>query len=445
MAGAFRLTVPSATDRPATDREGTDREGVDAAADAVVRELFFTTAGRSDPYSHYAWLRAHAPTHPVGFADAWVVSRYDTAQSVLRDPRLGKAPANFNDLLAEPGAEVRPMPAIMREGALVFMNPPEHTRLRSLVGKAFTPRRVEQLRAVTTARAEGLLDDLLRAAPASAGTVEIDVMDTFAFEVPVQVISDLVGVPPDDRAAFRQWVRAGAVGLEPGAADHEWDDAQRAAKDLAVYFHGLIRARRKNPADDLLSDLIAARDGADRLSKTELIVTTILLFGAGFETTMNLIGNAMLTLARNPDELERLARDPDLVGTAVDEVLRYESTAQIAGRLALEEVEIDGHHIPAGAWVIALLGSANRDPDAFPDPDRFDVGRQPNFHLSFSAGAHHCIGAALARMELGVVLDLLARRFSGIELVDPNPQWRPGLVVRGPERLPTRCTLRTPA
>ncbi len=433
MSGAPPLTGAT------TDRDASD-------ADAVVHKLFFTPAGRSDPYPHYTWLRAHAPTHQVGFADAWVVSRYDTAQSVLRDPRLGKGPANFNDLLAAPGAEVRPMPAIMREGALVFMNPPEHTRLRALVGKAFTPRRVEQLRAVTTSRAEGLLDELVRSTPAPAvdGTVEIDVMDRFAFELPVQVISDLVGVPPDDRAAFRQWVRAGAVGLEPGAADHEWDAARQAAKDLAVYFHGLIRSRRKAPADDLLSDLIAARDGTDRLSKTELIVTTILLFGAGFETTMNLIGNAMLTLARNPLELARVAQNPGLVNPAVDEVLRYESTAQIAGRLALEPLEIDGQRVPAGAWVIALLGSANRDPEAFPDPDRFDVGRQPNFHLSFSAGAHHCIGASLARMELGVVIELLARRFSSIELVDPEPQWRPGLVVRGPERLPTRCTLRAP-
>ncbi len=409
--------------------------GAPTDPDAVVEHLLFTDEGRAAPYPDYAWLRAHAPVHRIGFADAWIVSRYATANAVLRDLRFGKGPANFNDLVAPPGSPKRETPDIMRDGALVFMNPPEHTRLRSLVGKAFTPRRVDALRPITEARAAALLDEVTGGGP---GPVELDVMERFAFELPVQVISDLVGVPLDDRDEFRRLVRVGAVGLEPGADDEAWREAETAARSLAVYFHDLIRSRRRAPADDLLSALIAARDGEDRLSKTELIVTTILLFGAGFETTMNLIGNAVLAFAAHPDEWARLRADRDLLPTAVDEVLRYEGTAQLAGRLVLEPADIDGHPVEPGEWVIALLGSANRDPDAFPDADRFDIARRPNFHLSFSAGAHHCLGASLARMELGVVLSLLADRYPSIEVLDDPPTWRPGLVVRGPERLRAR-------
>src|SRR5690606_32556152 len=264
---------------------------------------------------------------------------------------------------------------------------------------------------------------------------EVDVMDALAFRLPVQVIGELVGVPPSDRDQFRTSVRDAAAALEAGVTEEQLDAAEHAMAVMDDYFRHLIARRRKDLEHDLVSALIVARDGEDRLSEDELVATLMLLFAAGFETTTNLIGNGLLCLLRNPGELDRLRADPALVGSAVEEMLRYESPVQVDARTAFEAVEIDGHTVEEGDTVVTFLGAANRDPAEFDDPERFDVARDPNYPLSFAAGIHYCLGANLARLEGKVVFDRLVRRFADIRWLDTTPEWRGTLILRGVNHL----------
>ena len=380
----------------------------------------------ADPYPLLRELRETSPVHKTGFSDFWVLTCFEDCRAALRDQRLGSP---------EPGEEAPSLLASTRQRrpdrtrSLLFLNPPDHTRIRSLVSRAFTPRRVEHMRSAVRAMTEELLDPV-----AAAG--ECDLIDKLAFPLPANVISELVGVPVADRDWLRPLVSDLAATLEPNRRTGEAERAEAASIKVNQYLNDLIDSRRAEPADDLLSGLIAASDGEDRLTQPEVAVTVSLIYAAGFETTMNLIGNMVHTLMRHPDQLARLRADRSLVPSAVDEVLRFEPPVQIDGRFARADTEIGGHLIPQGHGVLTLLGAANRDPAAVDDPDRFDVGRPEVPMLSFGSGIHYCLGAALARLEGQVVLEALLDRFTTWAPLDDNPPWKDRLTLRGLASLP---------
>ena len=380
----------------------------------------------ADPYPLLRELRETSPVYKSGFSDFWILTRFEDCRAALRDPRLGSP---------EPGEEAPSLLASNRQRrpdgvrSLLFLNPPDHTRIRSLVSRAFTPRRVEHLRPVVRAMTDELLDPI-----AEAG--ECDLIDALAFPLPANVISELVGVPVADRDWLRPLVSDLAATLEPNRQPGETERAEAASAKVSEYLNDLIDRRRAEPADDLLSGLIAASDGQDRLTQPEVVATVSLIYAAGFETTMNLIGNIVHTLTRHPDQLARLRADRSLVPSAVDEVLRFEPPVQIDGRYVRADTEIGGHAIPQGHGVLTLLGAANRDPAAVQDPDRFDVGRADVPMLAFGSGIHYCLGAALARLEGQEVLEALLDRFATWTPLDHNPPWKHRLTLRGLSTLP---------
>ncbi len=408
---------------------------------ALVSALTVNGEARPDPYPYYRRLRQLAPVYRGDWG--LVLSRYDDCLRALRDHRLGKG---FEMAPSGPGAN----PAGRGEGAgdpregahrpvasMLHLDPPEHTRQRRLVSRAFTPQRVEALRPAVTSIVEELVDRLAEARQA-------DVMTELAFPLPVTVIGELLGVPPADRAGFQPLVRDAAATLEVVVDDQTMARAAQAEATMAAYFRDLMAERRAHPQDDLVTALAQARDRDDALTEAEVIATAILLFGAGFETTTNLIGNGLLALLRHPDQMARLGPDPGpgMLASAVEELLRWDSPVQLDGRVALEEVEVAGHLVPSGALVLTLIGGANRDPGRFAHPETLDVLRADNGPLSFGAGIHHCLGFALARLEGQVALGALVRRFAAMELMVDEPEWRPGLTLRGLARLPVQVTAR---
>ena len=399
-------------------------------ADEVLVSLFSDPAVRADPYPVYRRLRETAPVHRSAVLPLWVATRYDDCGTVLRDPRFGKSDEVqriFGSSAQNAGREV---PIISRY-SMLRMNPPDHTRMRSLVAREFTPRRVEELRPAVEAMVDEILDQL---ADAGGG----DVMDVLAFPLPVRVIGELLGVPVEDREQFRWIVRDAAGALEPMANAETIAAAEIASNTMNEYFRALIAERRKGRrSDDLIGGLIGVSDGGDRLSEDELVATIVLLFAAGFETATNLIGNGMISLLRNPDQMQMLRTNPSLGHGAVEEMLRYEGSVQLDARTALEDADVAGHHIDSGQVVLTLLGAANRDPDRYQDPDRFDITRTGIQHLSFAAGIHYCLGAPLARLEGEVVFERLLARFPTID-ADTTPVWRPSLTLRGLDTLQVR-------
>jgi cytochrome P450 len=354
---------------------------------------------------------------------------------VLRDQRFGKAtdddPAGRIEARFGPNVMTSEQADYLRKRrSMLFMNPPDHTRLRGLVSKGFTPRTVEALRPDIVS----LVDDLVAKIPDGK---EFDLIAALAFPLPVAVIGRMLGVPEADWPRFQQIMREVTVLLEPMIPPDELGKALSAQRVLDSYFAGLVAERRQRPQDDLLSRLIEVEEGTDRLSEIELISTAVLLFGAGFETTTNLIGNAMLSLLRNPAELARLRADrKGTLRSAVEELLRYESPVQLDGREAFTDIQIGGCEIARGDTVLTLLGAANRDPERFTDPDRLDFARDEGPPLSFGSGIHYCLGAALARVEGQVVLDRLLDTFESIELATDEPVWKDRITLRGLAELP---------
>jgi len=404
-----------------------------AAADALLLELVGTPEGRADPYPRYARLRAEAPVHQSMFG-FWALTRYDDCQQALRHPGVGKdfsGAANSLGLSEEEAAEQ----ARFRNDRtnMLTTDPPDHTRLRGLVTRAFTPWTVESLRP----RIVGLVDELL---DGFGDGEEVDVMDALAFPLPVTVIGEMLGVPREDRAGLRPLVRALTAVLELAVSADALREATKADITLDAYFADLVAERRAHPQDDLLSQLIQAEDEGDQLSEAELISTAVLLFAAGFETTTHLIGNGLRALLKNPDQLDRLRADRSLLRPAVEELLRYDSPVQIASRTAYEDLTIGGAHIDKGSVVLALLGAANRDPAKFTDPERLDLGRAEAAPISFGSGIHFCLGAALARLEGQIVFDRLLSRFRTMELVGGPPTVRDSLTLRGLVDLRVRFT-----
>ena len=310
---------------------------------------------------------------------------------------------------------------------MLDLDPPDHTRLRSLVSKAFTPRSVTALKP----RIEEIVEELLDGVD---GERQFDLIDSFAFPLPVIVIAEMLGVPAQDLEQFKEWSNDIVVSLEPVQTREQRERFRRSEQELHEYFEGIIEQRRQDPQDDLVSALLAAEEEGDRLSHGELLATLLLLLEAGNETTRNLIGNGMLALLRNPEELKRLKEQPELIDSAIDELLRYDSPVQLDGRTLVEDVEMGGKRMRAGQQVVAVVGAANRDPAAFTEPNRLDIGRQEKSHISFGRGIHYCLGASLAKLEGQIALASLLERFSSIRLA-AVPRQRKQVVLRGVEDL----------
>lgn len=414
-------------------------------ADNLVLRILLDPDHRRNPYPLYEELRNIAPVHQSAIG-ATFLTRHADCQQVLRDPRCGKPDADWEAEFPPPpgmfsarppmelGDDGEVVPALGR--SILTLNPPDHTRVRGLVSRAFTPKRVAGLEPAILRMLDDLLDPI-----AAAG--ESEIMSDLAFRLPVAVIGELVGVPESDRDQFRTLVRRASALVEPVAAPEVIADAQEAAGVMLEYFTDLIAERRQRPQDDLLSALIAARDGEDRLSEFELQSTAIIIFLAGFETTTNLIGNGLYALLTQPDGIGRLREDPTLDHTAVDEILRWDSPVQLDMRAAFEDVELPGGEVlEAGSRIITFLGAANHDPEVFADPGRMDLGRTDSPILSFAVGPHFCLGASLARAEGRLVLRGLLDRFSDIELLDDDPPRRTGFTLRGFDEMPVRVTSR---
>jgi cytochrome P450 len=405
-----------------------DKAGLVANAPAAPIFNPFDPVTRADPYPIYRRLREEDPIHrsPLGI---WILSRYGDIEPLLRDPRFSNDVRNASSL---PLATADNIEARLERRAkvMLFVDPPDHTRLRGLVNKAFTPRVVEQLRS----RVHEIVDDLLGRAEAKGS---MDLIADLSYPLPVIVIAEMLGVPPEDRDVFHGWSGDLARSLDPLLPAELIDTIERSADAFTEYFLKLIAERRARPGDDLLSALVAAEQAGDRLSEEELVSTCILILVAGHETTMNLIGNGMLALLRQPDQLSRLRADPSLVPNAVEELLRYDGTVQLTGRTAKADVDLEGRRVAAGEICILLLGSANRDPERFADPERVDVTRTDIKHLAFGAGAHYCLGAPLARVEAQIAFTEMFRRLPDtLRLAIDEPEWRENIVLRGLKSLP---------
>lgn len=384
-----------------------------------------------DPYPSYETLRNTDPVHITPFG-AFLASRHAEVSLVLRDKRFGKDFVERTTRRYGPKIMEEPVFASMRHWMLQ-QDPPDHTRLRGLVVKAFTARRVEDM----CPRIQAIVDETLdRIAPSG----HMDLIEDFAFRLPVTIICDMLGIPPEHREVFYTSSRNGGRLLDPvPLSPAEIAEANTGNLAARMYFQQLFELRRKSPGDDLTTQLVQAEEDGSKLSNEELTANIILLFGAGHETTVNLIGNGLLALHRNPDQLALLKANPALITNAIEEFLRYDSSVQMTGRVALEEIDdLGGKKIPKGETVLCLLGSANRDPAAYPDrPDRLDITRPNVRPLSFGGGIHFCLGAQLARIEAEVAIGTLLRRLPDLRLDDAQtPEWRPTFVLRGLKHLP---------
>jgi cytochrome P450 len=383
---------------------------------------------KADPYPLYADIRRRPLTRST--LGPWLTADLAVAESVLRDRRFSSSPVH------QPGYQPPVYPdgdprAEFPTAELLTMDPPDHTRIRRLVSAAFTPRAITGLEPWIRETTAGLL----ASADAAAG---FDLIDALAFPLPIAVICHLLGVPAQDQPRFRAWGHDIAATLEPQTSEAAAKQSRAAELDLTYYLRDLVAKLRADPDDSLLSALVAVEDDGDRLSSSELVSTALVLLIAGFETTVNLIGNGAVALLREPGNWERLREDPALIPAAIEEMLRYDSPVQLTSRTATEDVDLDGTALPKGSSVIVSIGGANRDPRVFEEPDRFLIDR-PNAarHLAFSRGIHACLGPALARLESRIALEELTRRYPRLELAGP-PTRRPLLVLRGFETVPVR-------
>jgi cytochrome P450 len=383
-----------------------------------------------NPYPKYAELRAKAPLHWSPLLQSWVATRYADVDAILRDQKRFS-----NDPRQRPRTRA-PRTTVDNPGgqSMLFVDPPEHTRLRALVNKAFAPQAI----AAIAPRIQAIVQELLDQIPEPS---HFDFIETLAYPLPVIVMAELLGIPPQDRAQFKRWSDQRARALEPNITPREIQEANRAAHELDDYFCGVIKARRLEPRDDLISTLVATDEAGDRLTQDELLVMLRLLLIAGNETTTNLIGNGMLALLRHPDQLQKLRAHPDLMDTAVEEMLRYDTTVQVDFRSALEDVDLGGQRIIRGQGIMLLLGAANHDPEVFHAPEQFDITRREASHLSFGRGVHHCLGAPLARTEARLAFTGFLERFSDIRLLTEHPPFKDNVVLRGLRSLPIGATL----
>ncbi len=391
-------------------------------ADQLVLKLITDPEARANPYPVYHQLRETSPVHNGTFF--WFVTSYETCDKAVHHPALVRRHGEAWEIRAQVQGSAGRRWWEGQEQSMLWLDPPDHKRIRGLVSKAFTPRYIEQLRPRVEALVNESLDRVREMGKA-------DLIGDFAFQLPLQVICEMLGIPTEDRDSFRKWTIAVAAVFEPFPSAPVQDAADEATDAFEEYFNELIPRRRENPGEDLLSRMIQAEDEGEKLTREELISSATLLLGAGFETTTNLIGNGTYALLKNRDQWDLLVKDPGLAKNAVEELLRYDSPVQIATpRVAREPIEIGGKTIGEAETVLAVTGAGNRDPAQYEDPDRLDIRREDIDPLSFGGGPHFCLGAALARMEGGIAFEAMARKIPDLDLT-AEPTYRPTLNIRG--------------
>jgi cytochrome P450 len=393
------------------------------------KKVLFTDEILQDPYPAYARLHEEGPLHYLdvdGKWALWSIVSHAECSSAAKDPRLS-AKRSQQMILSLPLSSQSQFSELARMLGLwlIFMDPPEHTRLRKLLNKGFSPAAIEGLRP----QVEAIVDEMLK--PLQHGA-EVDLMSEFANPMPVRIILEMLGIPQELRDTFVNWSRAIAVFRgSPDRTVEQARDAQDALIALTDFFRKTVAERRRNKGNDLISLLIDIEEEGEVLTEEELYAQCIALLFAGHETTRNLIGNGMYTLLRHPQETSELRENPEIIRTAVEEILRYESPVQLTARVLKEDVEICGQHIPRKWSVLCMLGAANRDPKRFKNPNQLDLKRLNNQHLAFSAGPHACIGGQLARLEGQIALLNLVQRFPEMKLAGPRPEWAPTFGFRG--------------
>ncbi len=398
--------------------------------DRLVYDLLSPEALRN-PHPIYAELRKEAPVYrvidPEMKVPVWLITRYDDSVDFLKDSRFSKdlgkqmPPGNDGGMMNDAAAAINKH--------MLMADPPDHTRLRALVSKAFTPRVIENLRP----RIQQIADDLIAQMQARGSA---DLIADYALPLPITVIAELLGIPLADQERFRYWSQTIVLG---GLRGENPDAVATAALEFIMYFHEMFDRRRAAPQDDLLTGLVTAKEAGDQLDPQELLSMVFLLLVAGHETTVNLIGNGTLALLEHPDQMAKLKADPALMKPALEEMLRYNGPVGLSTmRWALEDLTLHGQPIRKGDQVAAVLLAANRDPQEFPDPDAFDITRTPNRHIAFGAGIHYCLGAPLARLEGAIAIDTLLRRLPGLHLTVPASQieWTESLLLHGMKALP---------
>ncbi|MGO8948166.1 MAG: cytochrome P450 [Ktedonobacterales bacterium] len=396
---------------------------------------FFDAGFRLDPYRYYRRLREEDPLHwGVSFEPTipgmWHVARYADIISILKDPRfVHQLQSEEHRIAVQKLPEETQLYLSLKGHSLLFADPPTHTRLRSLVSKAFTPRMVESLRPRVHTIADKLLDD------AETGG-EIDVVNDYAIPLTSTIISEMLGISIESREQLMRWAGVLVRALDCKQSPAIYVSASQVALELYAFFQNVVSERRHEPARDILSELIRAQDQQDQLSEPELIVMATTLLIAGFETTVNLIGNGMLALMTNPSQLDLLRKRPELTSSAIEEFLRYDASSQMTSRMASEDISFGGKTIGKGQTLNLLLGSGNRDPEVFTDPERLDITRAEKPHLSFGMGMHYCLGAPLARLEGQVAVQTLLCRYPHLRLSQDLPRWRDTISFRGLEGLP---------
>lgn len=385
-----------------------------------------------NPYPTYKTLRAETPIFFHDGSRMWFLATYEDVATLLRDRRLGRS---IDHVLSREQRGLPPPPekyAAFDKLSLHSMfdkEPPDHTRIRSLVHKAFTPRRVENLRI----HIQAITDDLLDRVQANG---RMDIIADFSTPLPVIVIAELLGIPEEDRRKLRPWSQDIVAMYELGHTEEQGRRAVQAATEFSDYLRALAAERRQHPRDDLISALATVEEAGDRLTMDELISTCVLLLNAGHEATVNVIGNGMLALLQRPDQLRKLQNDLSLVRSAIEEMMRFDTPLQMFRRWVLEDIIYKGCEFKQGVELALMFGSANRDEARFPDADQLDVGRVDNPHISFSAGIHYCLGAPLARLELEIAVGTLLRRMPDLQLDGPKPEYRDTYVIRGLKALP---------
>jgi cytochrome P450 len=390
-------------------------------------------ANVADPFPLYRWLRDHEPVHWSEALHGWVVTRYDDVLEIFQRPelfssdRFRRVDPRYTSGRSEFGAI-----ANVLADWLVFRDPPDHTRLRALLQRSFTPRQLDKNRG----RIQATIDDLLGTVAARG---EMDFIRDFAFPLPALVIALLLGVPGEDIEPIKRWSDRLAAYL--GGATDERDnlaEASAGVESLVDYFRVLLAAKQASPGDDLMSLMLRAEHEGDRLSPEEVVSNCVLLLFAGHETTTNLLGNGLWHLLRHPEQKALLAREPALAETAVEELLRFDGPVPATTKVALRDTEWHGVQLRRGQLVLPFMSSADRDPRRFPSPDDLDLRRAPNRHLAFAFGIHFCLGAPLARLEARLAFETLLRRFPDLATADPQPRWKPMIFLRGLESLPVR-------
>ena len=382
-----------------------------------------------DPYPRYERLRSEDPVHWNEGIQAWILTRHQDVLDALRDPRLSAE--RISALMRQTGGG-EDAEALERTflGMMLFADPPDHTRLRSLANKAFTPGVLEGMRSQIQSTVDRLLDDV-------QGRGRMEVISELAYPLPAMVISEILGVADGDRDRFKKWSNDLAAFLgDIRAVSENFGPAQQSVAELTEFLRGIVAQRRTEPRNDLLSALVMAEDQGDSFTEDELYSMCILLIFAGHETTTNLIGNGILALLRHPAQFEKLRRQPSLIESAVEEILRYDGPVQTTSRTALEDLQIGDKRIAKGDRLSLTLGAANRDPEHFSEPDRFDIERNDGRHLGFGFGIHFCLGAALARMEGQAAINSVARRMPELQLAEGELEWRDNPVLRGLKALP---------